>query len=151
MTPYLIGVTAATAICVATSWLRWRLRIITVVSASMRPTLAPGDRILVCRTAGRRPQRRHCGARVPRPRRTRYRPPSRDNWLVKRAVATPGDPVPASVAPVLSVRRGRSARAGALIAIGDSRDMSLDSRAFGYVFADDLLGVVLRPTRTGAR
>jgi signal peptidase I len=58
--------------------------------------------------------------------------------------------VPASVAPVLSVRPGSPVRAGALIAIGDNRDVSVDSRAFGYVFADDLLGVVLRPIRTGA-
>jgi signal peptidase I len=74
-----------------------------------------------------------------------------DHWLIKRAVATPGDPVPASVAPILSVPPGSPVQDGALIAIGDNPDASFDSRAFGYVFADYLLGVVLRPIRTGAR
>lgn len=151
MTPYLIATAVLAAAGAAVGWLRWRLRIVTVVGDSMRPTLAPGDRLLV--------------RRIPL---ARVRPgdivvlafpdlggvtgnrPGGDNWLIKRAVATPGDPVPASVAPALSVRPGSRVRDGALIAIGDNRNASFDSRVFGYVKASDLLGVVLRPIR-GAR
>lgn len=149
MAPYLIAAATAAAIG-AIGWLRWRLRIVTVIGDSMRPTLAPGDRLLVRRTSLARvrggdlvvlayPDR---GAAIDRRR--------GDDWLIKRAVATPGEPVPASVAGVLSVLPGSPVRDGAIIAIGDNPDVSFDSRAFGYVFADDLLGVVLRPIRTGA-
>lgn len=154
MTPYLIATVSAVAIGAAigaaVGWLRWRLRIVTVTGDSMRPTLAPGDRLLVRRT----PLARVRGGDLvvlayPD---TRGSPIDRrgDDWLIKRAVATPGEPVPASVAGILSVPPGSPVRDGALIALGDNPDVSFDSRAFGYVFADDLLGVVLRPIRAGA-
>jgi signal peptidase I len=151
VTPYLIA-TVSAVIGAAIGWLRWRLRIVTVIGDSMLPTLAPGDRLLVRRT----PLARVRGGDLvvlayPDSRGSPIDRHRGDDWLIKRAVATPGEPVPASVAEVLSVRPGSPVRDGALIAIGDNPDVSFDSRAFGYVFADDLLGVVLRPIRTGAR
>lgn len=149
MSPYLI---LATVLLLATATvlvvtLRRRLRIVTVEGDSMLPALAPGDQVLV--------------RVVPLPRVVAgdivvLAPPFRkeswdETWLIKRAVATPGDPVPASVAPALGVRPGTPVAAGALVVIGDNREVSRDSRAFGYVTADDLLGVMLRPIRRRPR
>ncbi|NUT06831.1 MAG: hypothetical protein HOV76_25475 [Hamadaea sp.] len=64
---------------------------------------------------------------------------------VKRAVATAGDPVPESVAEVLTVAPGTPVRPGALLVLGDNATNSYDSRVFGYVHPEQLVGVVLRP------
>jgi signal peptidase I len=152
MSPYLVIVPAALlALGAAVGWLRWRLRIVTVTGESMRPTLAPGDRLLVRRTPLTRIRTGDIVV-LAYPDRGEFASSqvAGDNWLIKRAVAVPGDPVPASVAATLSVRPGSPVRDGALIAIGDNRDASFDSRTFGYVLASELLGVVLRPIRTGA-
>jgi signal peptidase I len=148
MIPYPIVVAAVLlAAVVAVGWLRWRLRIVTVIGDSMRPTLAPGDRLLVRRTPLARVQTGDIVV-LARPDQDER---GGDHWLIKRAVATPGDPVPASVAATLSVGPESPVRAGSLIVIGDNRDASYDSRTFGYVSAHELLGVVLRPIRTGRR
>lgn len=134
----------------AIAWMRRQLRVVTVHGDSMRPTLAPGDRLLVRRVPLERvrtgdiivlgdPSRDRLGAAAP----------DGEVWLIKRAIAVPGDPVPASVAPALSVAAGAPVRDGALIAVGDNPDASFDSRQFGYVLADHLLGVVLRPMTAG--
>lgn len=146
MTPYLAAAVVAVVLGAAIGWLRWQLRIVTVIGESMRPTLAPGDRLLVRRTPLARVRTGDIVVLAYPDRGEIARDRRRDhNLLVKRAVATAGDPVPALVAPVLSVRPGTPVRDGALIALGDNIDVSYDSRVFGYVHADDLLGVVLRP------
>jgi signal peptidase I len=146
MTSYLIAALVLLATAAVVGWLRWRLRIVTVFGDSMRPALAPGDRLLVRRTPLSRVR---AGDIVviqhPWQLEAIVAPDTSARWLIKRAIATPGDPVPASVAPTLSVRPGSPVRDGALIAIGDNRDASSDSRDFGYVTASDLFGVVLRP------
>ena len=147
MMPYLAAVAAgaAMALGLALGWLRWRLRIVTVTGESMRPTLAPGDRLLVRRTPLARVRTGDIVV-LANPRRAAAAGRRRGHDLmVKRAVATAGDPVPALVAPVLSVRPGTPVRDGAIIAIGDNTDVSYDSRVFGYVFSDNLIGVVVRP------
>lgn len=151
MTSYLIIAAVLLAAGAAIGWLRWRLRIVTVSGESMWPTLAPGDRLLVRRIPLARVRTGDIVV-IQHPERSNLRPKPPENlrWLIKRAVAVPGDPVPASVAPTLSIRPGSPVREGALIAIGDNRDASFDSRVFGYVSASNLLGVVLRPMR-GAR
>jgi signal peptidase I len=151
MTPYLMIVAVLLAGGAAVGSLRWRLRVVTVVGDSMRPTLAPGDRLLVRRIPLARVRTGDIVVLAfPAFSGGIGSQPDGDRWLIKRAVATPGDPVPASVAPVLSIRPGSPVRDGALVVIGDNRDASFDSRMFGYVNASDLLGVVLRPMR-GAR
>jgi signal peptidase I len=145
MTTALIAAAAAVmALGAVAWWLRQRLRIVTVAGDSMHPTLASGDRLLVRRT-----------------RLTRVRvgdvvvvdlhdpelgdaPPDDGRWLIKRAAATHGDPVPVSVAPVLSIPPGTPVPRGFLIVIGDNLDASYDSRAFGYVSAGRVFGVVVR-------
>ena len=71
-------------------------------------------------------------------------PPDDGRWLIKRAAATHGDPVPVSVAPVLSIPPGTPVPGGFLIVIGDNLSASYDSRAFGYVSARRVFGVVVR-------
>lgn len=150
MVAYLVAavvVVALGGVAVAAAWLRRQLRIITVEGDSMLPTLAPGDQVLV---------RRVPVARVATGDIVVLSPPFRGQawrgtWLIKRAVAVPGDPVPASVAPAVGVEPGSPVRDGALVAIGDNREASGDSRTFGYVHAEDLFGVMLRPFRLGSR
>ena len=148
MTSYLIVAVVLLAASTGAGWLRWRLRIVVVFGDSMRPTLAAGDRLLVRRTPLSRVRAGDIVV-IQHPWRLEaiVAPETSARWLIKRAIATPGDPVPASVASTLSVQPGSPVRDGALIAIGDNTNASSDSRDFGYVTASDLFGVVLRPIR----
>ncbi|MEE6258041.1 S26 family signal peptidase [Plantactinospora sonchi] len=67
-----------------------------------------------------------------------------EGWLIKRAIALPGDPVPRDAGPALAVLDDEVVPPGRLVAIGDNRGFSYDSRHYGYVTADRLLGAVLR-------
>lgn len=145
-----VAAVASAGAVLAVAWMRRQLRVVTIHGDSMRPTFVPGNRVLVRRVPLSRvntgdvivlgdPALGGLGAAAPDGR----------PWLIKRAIAVPGDPVPASVAPVLSVAAGSPVRDGALIALGDNPDASVDSRQFGYVLADHLLGVVLRPMTAG--
>jgi len=117
-------------------WVRRRYTAVTVGGLSMQPTLHDGDRVLVRRI---RPGRLRVGdvvvARLGQPG------PGGDHWLVKRIVALPGDPMPASV-------RRRVDRpvvpAGGLILLGDNPAVSRDSRTLGLFDAAALLGRVER-------
>src|SRR5690348_15310831 len=128
----LVLVPAAAAV-----WARARLRVVEVRGASMSPTYADGDRLLVRRgpaRAGqpvvfRRPER--LGADV--------------DWLVKRAVATAGQPVPP---PFDGTLGDRVVPAGRLLVRGDN-PVSVDSRHFGYVAEADVLGTPIRRLSSG--
>lgn len=148
MTWYLIVTVVLLVAGTVVSWLRWRLRIVIVFGDSMRPTLAAGDRLLVRRTPLSRVRAGDIVV-IQHPWRLEaiVAPGTSARWLIKRAIATPGEPVPAAFASTLSVQPGSPVRDGALIAFGDNQDASSDSRDFGYVTASDLFGVVLRPIR----
>jgi signal peptidase I len=120
-------------------WLRRRFVSVDVIGISMEPTLRSGQRVLV---------RRAPLARVHRGQLVVIAPPAdlpnRDGsppWMVKRAVALPGDPIPAGV-PV-GTSDGR-VPAGHLVVLGDNPARSYDSRAAGLFPAGALLGVVVR-------
>lgn len=145
-----IAFTAAGAALIA--WLRHRFVVIDVDGPSMRPTLHEGDRVLV-----RRQPLRHIRAGdivvVENTRHQTSRHPAAAHgsrnlsghaWIVKRAAAVPGDPVPASVAATVSAALGTSVPAGCLVALGDNTASSLDSRHYGYLSGDGVLGVVIR-------
>lgn len=156
----LAGATAALA--GGAWWLRRRYLIVTVLGPSMLPTYADGDRVLVRRRSGRPlcvgdvvvvdlPHR--LGAVVPGPVAGAGRvraapaappagPPATSERVVKRVGAIPGDPVPPGVAAP-----GPDVPAGSVVLLGDNPAESADSRQYGYVPADRVIGVVLRHLR----
>lgn len=67
-----------------------------------------------------------------------------DRLLLKRLVAGPGDPVPRADVPPLRDVPEPVVPAERFVVLGDNATISYDSRAYGYVSADLLVGVVLR-------
>ncbi|MEU8241803.1 S26 family signal peptidase [Actinoplanes missouriensis] len=117
-----------------------RYFVITVVGDSMSPTMANGQRWLARRTRGRIPPPGALLVFANPPDTVGAGPP----YLVKRAVAVPGDPVPADVAARVGAGR---VPAGQVVVRGDN-PRSRDSRHFGYVPADAVLGVAERPLQS---
>lgn len=115
---------------------RTRLVAVTVDGDSMAPTLHPGDRVLVARVPLRRVRARQLVV-VAQP--FDVPPANSPPWLIKRAVALPGDVVPAEV-PELA---GARVPADRFVILGDNTARSFDSRRVGYFHADALLGVVV--------
>jgi signal peptidase I len=115
--------------------LRRRLLLVTVEGTSMTPTYSPGDRLLVRRVAFA--ALRRGDAVVLRP--PGAVPPGDPRYLVKRAAALPGDPVPAGVPA-----DGPVVPAGRLAVLGDNAPGSADSRAMGLLPAGSVVGVVVR-------
>ncbi|SNR41401.1 S26 family signal peptidase [Actinomadura mexicana] len=142
-----------------TAWVRRRYLVTTVDGPSMEPALHTGDRLLVRRT-----RRVRAGQIVV----VRIRPPTLDApppddpgpapddevpvvrdhpdglLYVKRAVAVAGDPVPVDRVPCLRETRERTVPPGALVVLGDNAATSWDSRAYGFVRADQFVGVAVR-------
>ncbi|WP_034594147.1 S26 family signal peptidase [Hamadaea tsunoensis] len=114
---------------------RWRLRLITVTGRSMTPTLADGRRLLVVR------RRRVRAGDVVVFRMPPSTGPTDLAWLVKRAVAVPGDPVPPDLSAWVP---GPTVPSGQMLVRGDNPH-SADSRTFGLVPLATILGTPLRP------
>ncbi len=113
-----------------------RLVIIDVRGESMRPALAPGDRVLMRRIrlgAVRRGDVVVIAAPEPHEGLEKA-----DRWRIKRVAALPGDPVPPGI-PVTE----RVVPAGRLVVLGDNARHSVDSRTTGFYRADDLIGVIV--------
>jgi signal peptidase I len=135
-------VLAVVAVLGALVWSRHRYVVITVQGQSMSPAYRTGDRLLVRRMRVARIGHGQCvvfAEGVDDPARRPVR------WIVKRAVAVPGDPVPRDRVPALRAVIERHVPAAHLVVLGDSPAHSYDSRHYGYVTADRVLGVVLRP------
>jgi len=126
-------VVALSAGCLTLAWARRNLILITVRGDSMVPTFRSGQRLLV-----RRGDYRAGQAVVFRPPLTRVHDVE---WMVKRAVAVAGDPVPADLSEQTTVA---VVPAGQLLVRSDAPD-GLDSRQFGLIDSRDVLGVVRYP------
>jgi signal peptidase I len=139
-----IGIAVALAVVV-----RAAAHIYSIPSASMVPTLEAGDQIVVTRYFGGGPERGHVIV---------FQSPREDGeLLVKRVIAVPGDLIDARLG---RVRIGahtlpepyllRQAATGAIepqlipggcyYVMGDNRDDSLDSRSWGVVPRERIIG-----------
>jgi len=65
-------------------------------------------------------------------------------WAIKRVAAVPGEPVPPGLEPALSHLAGEPVPGGHLVLLGDNREASRDSRRYGFIPGELLLGVVVR-------
>jgi signal peptidase I len=119
-----------------------RLLIVTTVDGtSMAPELRTGDRVLVRRT---RHARRGQVALLRYPR-LPSGAPTGDQLLLKRVVAVAGDRVPQEWAdPDVHALAGASVPEGNVVVLGDNRPASWDSRHYGFVPRDRVIGVVVR-------
>ena len=119
-----------------------------VRGSSMEPTLYEGDRVLV-RRAPVTAVRTGDLVVVARPHSHEFA--SAGRWVIKRAAATAGEPIP----PV--IRRGWAENdidfagavvpEGQLLLLGDNPAHSGDSRHWGFTAGDAVLGVVTRSLR----
>jgi signal peptidase I len=140
LTGALAGALALAVGCTAW-WARRSLVLVTVEGPSMEPTLRTGDQVLVRRAALRSVRAGDVVVLGP------GAPPAigfagGHRWIVKRAVAVPGDPVPRELDALADVPEP-AVPAGRLVLLGDG-PVSADSRAYGYFGAELLLGVVVR-------
>jgi signal peptidase I len=129
------AVAALAAGCLTLAWARRKLILITVRGDSMAPTYRNGQRLLVRRGGYQAGQ-----VVVFRPSPSSGRVYEVD-WLVKRAVAVAGDPVPADLSERAAVA---VVPAGRLLVRSDAQD-GLDSRQLGLIDNHDVLGVVRYP------
>jgi signal peptidase I len=123
----------AASTVLASRWTRRNLVLITVRGDSMTPTYRNGQRLVVRRGG-------YSAGEV-----VVFRPPSRRiydvDWIVKRAVAVAGDPVPADLTEQAAAE---VVPAGRLLVRSDAPD-GLDSRQLGLIDDRDVLGVVRYP------
>ncbi|GAA0383176.1 S26 family signal peptidase [Microbispora corallina] len=125
---------------------RRRFVVVRVAGTSMVPTYQPGDRVLL-RRGGRVALRRGQVVVFRRVQPDGARSSGRDlrgtEWLIKRIAATPGDGVPAEVAARVQAGPDDVVPAGRLVVLGDG-PISRDSRHWGYLPVNEVLGVVVR-------
>lgn len=131
-----VGPTGVGVLIAAVLLVRRKLVVVVVTGKSMRPTLRPGDHVVIRR-----------GVPVTRGSIVVLSRPSGDTrWVIKRAVALPGDPVPQAV--LRAVGGATTVPPGRLVVLGDN-DYSIDSRLWGFLALEEVLGVVVR--RVGRR
>ncbi|MFB7026188.1 MULTISPECIES: S26 family signal peptidase [unclassified Streptomyces] len=144
MTAVTVALIAAAALVVGCLLAARRVLIaVTVHGASMFPALAPGDRILVRRAAS--PAARPRVHQVVVLRCDRIPGAGPGGLVVKRVAARPGDRVPSAVGDGV-VPDGR------LVVLGDNPEVSTDSRVWGPVPLDSVVGTMIgrlaRPGRS---
>jgi signal peptidase I len=143
----LVGAGTALALT-GSAWLSWcRAHLVTVIvtGSSMAPTLSTYDRVVVRRARGHRLAAgqlvvfaapvREAGAWVWRP----ADDPVAPTWVIKRIAAVADDPVPPAVASAVPAA---VVPAGTIVVLGENLDTSVDSRLFGQVPIECVLGSV---------
>ncbi|MEU4720737.1 S26 family signal peptidase [Nonomuraea dietziae] len=155
----LLAASAVLALAAPLWWIRGRYLVATVNGPSMEPNLRSGDRVLVRRTRRVRsgqivvvkiadpapldglPPGLEPGDAAELPEK-----PDHPGWrlLVKRAAAVAGEPVPRHRVPALRDVPETVVPPGALVVLGDNPGSSWDSREFGFVRGDELVGVMVR-------
>ena len=107
-----------------------------VSSISMEPTLVPGDHVIVDRLSAKLPRRRLLPTRPLRRGDVIVlrSPADSRTLLLKRCAAVPGEVVETNAGETLTLP------AGQYWVLGDNLDQSFDSRAFGPVEEDSILG-----------
>jgi signal peptidase I len=144
-----LGVVGALVVGIALA--RRRYLQVTVDGPSMLPALAPGERVLARRVPASAVRAGDI-VLVERPAGDEWSAPGPGHWVVKRAVAVPGDPVPPDS---VAGRGGGLVPAGMYVLLGDNAADSTDSRLLGYCPGARIAGVLsgpaaLRVRRTGA-
>ncbi|MGK5545640.1 S26 family signal peptidase [Streptomyces sp. URMC 127] len=144
--PALVGLGAVTG-----TWLARNLVAVTVRGASMEPSYADGDRVLVRRapalTIGRvvvveRPVPGVGWSHPPLSPAAGGAEVASREWLIKRIAAVPGDVVPRDRVPALADVPEDTVPGGRLVLLGDNQKVSFDSRRFGYFPVERVLGAV---------
>ncbi|MEU6621749.1 S26 family signal peptidase [Streptomyces litmocidini] len=146
---HLLGIVPLSAVA-AVWWTKRTYVAVNVVGTSMEPTLRPGARVIVRRGSRglktddlvviAQPDVLHGWPRDGRPA---PRGLDEASWNIKRAVAMPGDPMPAGSSEQGPVPPGH-------IAVKGDGPYSSDSRHFGPCPRGQVLGRVVRILRTGA-
>ncbi|WP_399122057.1 S26 family signal peptidase [Streptomyces sp. N2A] len=67
---------------------------------------------------------------------------TRQNWMIKRVLAVPGDPAPVDRVPILSSLSSEWVPDGKIVILGDNSSVSFDSRQVGYFPLGRVLGTV---------
>lgn len=147
----LVLAVALSALTATALTLRHHYVLVTVAGLSMAPTLRPGDRLVVRRTAPGRIRSGDVVVLAPDPELELdldpESAPATDHgelWLIKRAAAVPGDPVPRTRVPALADAPEALVPHGKLVLLGDNTAHSTDSRQRGYFDAQRLVGRVVR-------
>jgi signal peptidase I len=120
------------------------LIVTTVDGTSMEPGLRSGGRVLVRRTRRARRGQVVLFRAAHGPDGSAPRTGGDGTLLLKRVVAVRGDTLPAGWAdPDVAQIAGTTVPRGSLVVLGDNRPTSWDSRHYGYVARDRLVGVVI--------
>ncbi len=143
MTWFVVGVCVVAAVVGLGVAARRRVLVVEVDGVSMEPTLHPDDRVV----ARRRPASRMRAGdvvvlREPVPCRADGTPTGPEPLMVKRLAAVPGDPYPEWL-PAWA-RQGAVVPPDRYLVVGDNAAFSVDSRRFGPVSGDRLIGVAVR-------
>ncbi|GII65758.1 S26 family signal peptidase [Sphaerisporangium krabiense] len=154
--PVIPVVTATVLIALLVTALRRCFLVVTVDGVSMAPTFRPGDRLIARRWALRAvragdvvvlrsatPEEVFAALPPDAAAAGRVLPPLGGGHLIKRIVAVPGDRVPRAGFQALHDSPGDVVPPGKIVVAGDNPRFSADSRTYGYLRREQIVGVVM--------
>jgi signal peptidase I len=146
MAEMLVALAILVAMVGAIVLLRSRFVVVRVTGVSMEPVLREGQRVLVRRVGVGVVQRGDIVVFALAS--VRMKQPGDPPWMVKRAVAISGDPIPYESISSSSIAERTHVPAGQIVVRGDNPIRSFDSRQAGFIDGSALLGVVVRELRS---